>query len=468
MARILLVESGVERPGSFVYQVYPPTGLMYLAAYLRQKDPGHELRLRDFLIERRPAPALADEVRNFRPDLIGIHAMSFQASHLLRLARVAKAARPKAKVIAGGPHPTIDPASVLLPGDVDAVVLGEGEATFAELVARLAQGQDLAEVPGTVVRRNGELVRGPERPFLENLDQLPFPAWDLIDPSRYFADRVLNQNDLRWRREVATLFTSRACPYGCIFCHNMFGKRFRGRSPENVLAEIELLAAEHGIREFHFIDDCFNLMPPRAKAILQGILDRGLDLKLAFPNGIRGDRLDDELLDLMKRAGTYKINFGIESGSRRIQKLIQKGLDLGVIEDAIARTAAAGIFTHGFFMLGFPGETEAEMRETIALACRSRLHTAGFALLSPFPGTRVRQMAEERGIAIAYRPEDTSYAQLSANLSAVDDAALLRLHREAHRRFYFRPGQLGRILRAMPRKSDLFRLARRHYRLKFV
>ena len=468
MAKILLVESGVSRPENFVFQVYPPTGLMYLAAYLREQEPGHQIRLRDFLLERRPAEALAADLDSFAPDLIGIHAMSFQASSLLKLAAVAKAARPRAPVIAGGPHPTVDPASVLAPGRVDAAVLGEGEVTFAEVVKRVGQGQDLAGTPGTAVWRDGGLVIGPERLFLADLDQLPFPAWDLIDPAAYFADRVLNQNDLRFRREVATIFTSRACPYGCIFCHNMFGKRFRGRSPANVLAEIEMLARDHGIRELHLIDDCFNLDRDRAKAILQGLIARGLDLKLAFPNGLRGDRLDDELLGLLKKAGTYKINFGIESGSARIQKLIRKSLDLEVVADAVARTAAAGIFTHGFFMLGFPGETAAEIQETIAFACRSRLHTAGFALLSPFPGTRVRELAEEMGIRIESRPDDASYAKLSANLSAVDDAALLRLRREAHRRFYFRPRQALRIFRALPRKTDLFRLARYHYRLKFA
>ena len=468
MAKVLLLESGVNRPENFVYQLYPPTGLMYLAAYLRRQDPGHQIRLRDFLLERRPAETLADDLAAFHPDLVGIHAMSFQAPSLLRLAAAAKAAWPRAAVIAGGPHPTVDPGSVLAPGLVDAAVLGEGEVTFAEVVERVQQGRDLAGVPGTAVWRNGALVLGPDRPFLADLDQLPFPALDLIDPSAYFADRVLNQNDVRLRREVATIFTSRACPYGCIFCHNMFGKRFRGRSPENVLTEIELLVREHGIRELHLIDDCFNLERDRAKAILQGILNRGLDLKLAFPNGLRGDRLDDELLGLLKKAGTYKINFGIESGSARIQKLIKKSLDLEVIADAVARTAAAGIFTHGFFMLGFPSETAAEMQETIAFACRLRLHTAGFALLSPFPGTRAREMALEMGIQVDYRPEETSYAKLSANLSAVDDATLLRLHREAHRRFYFRPGQALRIWRSLPRKTDLFRLARFHYRLKFA
>jgi len=231
---------------------------------------------------------------------------------------------------------------------------------------------------------------------------------------------------------------------------------------------METLVRGHGIRELHLIDDCFNFSAERALSILNGILERGLDLKLAFPNGIRGDRLPDLLLDTMKRAGVYKINIGIESGSPRVQKIIRKGLSLDAIRDGVARAAARGIFTHGFFMMGFPDETEDDLNQTIEFARSSDLHTAGFALLSPFPGTEVYRMAEQAGRIVNFDPDDTSYMRITVNLTAVDDATLLGMHKLAHWKFYGSPKRIYRIMRTMPHVSDFFKVGAKHFRLKFI
>lgn len=467
MTRVALIESGVSDPGKFVYQVYPPHGLMYLASYLRSKKPQAEIKIFDLMIDRQPEENLARELKAFAPDLVGVHAMHFQAKSMHRIATAAKAGS-KAPVVAGGPYPSSEPGRVLADPNIDLAVRGEGERTFLEIFERLESGKDFSGIPGCACMRDGKLVLEPERDPIADIDSLPFPAWDLIDLHKFFDWKVLTQNDIRWRKQLATIFTSRACPYGCIFCHNMFGKKFRARSPENVLEEIRLLYDKYGVREIHIIDDCFNFDLPRAKKMLQMIIDSGMDLKLAFPNGIRGDRLDQELIGLFKAAGAYKINFGIESGAERIQKLIKKSLDLGKIKDNIKLTSEAGIFTHGFFMMGFPGETEADMMDTIKFAANSRLHTAGFALLSPFPGTRVRELAEEMGKKVIFDPEDTSYAAIACNLTEVSDHELQRLHRLAHWKFYFRPGQALRILSAMPNKWMLPRIFAAHFRLKFL
>ena len=466
--RILLVESGVAAPERFVYQCYPPHGLMYLAAFLRNRRPGHDQKILDLMAIRASADRIEPELRDFAPDLVAIHAMSFQAKCMHQLAARVKAWRPGCVVAIGGPHPSAAPDQTLADPNIDIAAIGEGEETYAEIVERAAAGADLAGIPGTVVRRDGQLLRGPERPFIADLDTLPFPAWDLVDLRAYFTDVMRNQNDITNRREVTTIFTSRACPYGCIFCHNLFGKKFRARSVDNVLAEMEALVRDHGIRELHLIDDCFNSDLDRARAIMRGIRERGLDLKLAFPNGLRGDRLPDDLLDLMVAAGVYKMNFGVETGSPRVQKLIKKGLSLDAIRDGISRAAARGIFTHGFFMLGFPGETRAEMEETIRFACSTDLHTAGFALLSPFPGTEVHRIAVEMGKTIDYDPDDTSYMRLSANLTAETDDTVLSIHRRAHWKFYGSPRRIARILHTMPHPSDFLRSGLRHFRLKFL
>jgi radical SAM superfamily enzyme YgiQ (UPF0313 family) len=467
MKRVALIESGVSGPKKFVYQVYPPHGLMYLASWLRSKNPEVEIRIIDLMLRREPEESILAELKKFSPDLVGIHAMHFQANSMHKLAALVKQ-NCNARVAVGGPYPSSEPRRALADPNIDLAVRGEGEITFAEIVARLDSGKDFSGVAGCAYRRDGQVVLEPERPFIDDLDQVPFPAWDLIDLKKFFDWNILTQNDIRMRKEIATIFMSRACPYGCIFCHNMFGKRFRGRSPENVIQEIKLLHDKFGVREIHIIDDCFNFEIPRAKKILSLIIDSGMDLKLAFPNGIRGDRLDEELIDLLKQAGTYKVNLGIESGSERIQQMIHKGLDLKKIKNNIELAASAGIFTHGFFMIGFPGETEDDIQKTIDFAAESRLHTAGFALLSPFPGTRVAEIAEAMGKKCGFDPEDTSYARIACNLTEISDSRLAALHRKAHWKFYFRPGQAFRILSAMPNKWMLPRIFWAHFRLKFL
>jgi len=465
--RVLLVESGVAAPDRFVYQCYPPHGLMYLAAFLRDRRPGHEQKIIDLMALRSGADAIDNVLREFSPDLVAIHAMSFQSKCMHQIAARVKAWNPRGVVAVGGPHPSAAPDQTLADPNINLAASGEGEETYVELVDRVAAGADLAGIPGSAVRRDGQVQSGPERPFIADLDTLPFPAWDLVDLRAYFTDVMPNQNDITHRREVTTIFTSRACPFGCIFCHNLFGKKFRARSVGNVLDEMEALR-DRGVRELHLIDDCFNSDLDRARAIMRGIRERRLDLKLAFPNGLRGDRLPDDLLDLMVAAGVYKMNFGVESGSPRVQKLIRKGLSLDAIKDGISRAAARGIFTHGFFMLGFPGETAAEMEQTIAFACATDLHTAGFALLSPFPGTEVHHMALEMGKTIDYDPDDTSYMRLSANLTAETDDTVRRMHHRAHWKFYASPRRVARILTTMPHPTDFVRSGLRHFRLKFL
>jgi len=466
--RVLLVESGVTEPGNFVYQCYPPHGLMYIASFIREKAPGTELKIFDMMVERAGPDAIKPVLENYRPHMVAIHAMSFQASCMHKVAENVKKWGPDCFVAVGGPHPSAAPELVLRDNNIDILGQGEGEQTFLEILERLETGEDPAGVPGTMAMRGGEVVSGPDREYISDLDSLPFPAWDLVDLRRYFTDVMLNQNDITYRREVTTIFTSRACPFRCIFCHNMFGKKFRDRSVNNILDEMEILQKEHGITELHIIDDCFNNSAERAESVLRGIIARGLDFKIAFPNGIRGDRLPDSLLDLMSETGVYKANFGIESGSKEVQKIIRKGLSLDRIKDGIERASRRGIFCHGFFMLGFPDETAGQMMETIDFAVHSKLHTAGFALLSPFPGTEVHRMAVEAGHRIEFDPDDTSYQRITVNLTAEDDETLSWMHKRAHWKFYGSPKRLYRILSTMPHPSDIFRVGMAHFRLKFL
>jgi anaerobic magnesium-protoporphyrin IX monomethyl ester cyclase len=334
-------------------------------------------------------------------------------------------------------------------------VRGEGEMTFAELLDGLRDGRtDWTGCAGLSWRTaDGATVNEPDRPPPAKLDELPFPAWDLIDHAKYH--KVPRGGVIYAHEEFATLFSSRACPWRCTYCHNSYGKTFRERSPEHVLAEIDLLVTKYGVKELVFMDDIFNFRPARAKAIAQGIIDRGYELALTFPNGFRGDILDEELVLLLKKAGMYRCMVAVESASPRMQKVMQKNLKIDKVARIVDFIASQGIMVHGAFMLGFPTETEEEMESTIAWAARSSFHTAAFFRVIPFKGTALFRQVEEAGHQL---PTDWSHYepyQSEINLSQVPEERILALRKKAYRSFYFRPKRLWRIFSLIPRKTRM-------------
>jgi len=199
------------------------------------------------------------------------------------------------------------------------------------------------------------------------------------------------------------------------------------------------------------VDDCFNHDLDRAKAIFREIIRRKFDLHITFPNGLRGDRMDEELLDLFQGAGVFRVSYAIEAASPRVQKLIKKNLDLEKLNRAIEATAKRGIFTVGFFIMGFPTETADEMRMTVDFALRSDVHIANFFYLAPYPGTEVSRMAALDG----HNVEFSDFSDISVNLSAATDDELHNMAKYAYRRFYLNPYRVARILKVVPKNSHL-------------
>jgi radical SAM superfamily enzyme YgiQ (UPF0313 family) len=194
---------------------------------------------------------------------------------------------------------------------LDVVVRGEGENTIPELVDK--DNKNLSGIKGIAFRDDGRIVLTEPRPYIQDLDALPFPAWDLVDLKLYARFRSMASVGLR---KYMTIFTSRACPYRCIYCHNLFGKNYRTRSPENVLNEMEILVKDHGVEEFEILDDIFNLDIPRAHAICDLIIKKKLKIGFSFPNALRGDRLPNDLLRKFKEAGLNFTSIAIETASR--------------------------------------------------------------------------------------------------------------------------------------------------------
>jgi len=362
-------------------------------------------------------------------------------------------------VVFGGPYPSSDPELALGDPCVDAAVTGEGEETFNELVRVIAgegprwrEPGTLGAVAGLAFMQEGAVRRTGARAPIEDLDSLPTPAWDLIDYRRYWRRGGMASVG---KRPYLTMFTSRGCPYRCVFCHNIFGKTFRARSPESVAGEAaELMRL--GAGDIEILDDIANYRQERFDRMLELMLERGLHPALSFPNGVRADLLSESSVDLLKKVGTGEISVAVETASPRLQKLLRKNISLDKVSRAIDMMAARRIFTRGFFMLGLPTETEQEIRATARFARQSRLHLALFFTPNPYPGTELYTMFAEAGkLPAAARPGDYDYFGSAFNGSQVTAALYRRLYRQAYYGFYLNPLRAMRIARDRPRWSDI-------------
>lgn len=432
-------------------QLSQPMGIMYLAAYIREKL-AVEVRLIDMRLDKLTPTQILTILRANPPAVVGISALSFEAPAVHELAEAVKKEFKSVPIVIGGPYATTLPELVMRDENIDCAVIGEGEETFREYLEQYFHGEEHPRVAGTMVRSEGQAQRMEERPYIQDLDVLPLPAWDLLDIRRYFG--LTNFNRVYAYRENMTIMTSRGCPFRCAYCHNVFGLKFRARSPVHVLDEIKALNRQFGVREYLIVDDTFNLNRPRAKEICNGIIDIGIPLKFSFPNGLKADVMDDELIELLGKCGTYRICYGVESASPRILELITRKIDLEKTREVIAKTARESILTHGFFMIGFPTETEEEMHKTIQYAINSKLHTASFFIVVPFPGTRLYDLASS-GHQQSYI--DGVYHHIENVISAAPPERVSKIVKKAYRTFYFNPRRMYHILKLTPFNMEFIR-----------
>jgi radical SAM superfamily enzyme YgiQ (UPF0313 family) len=431
-----------------------PLGLMYVATGAR-RGGYNDITILDMKVDDLRVPGAARRLEELKPDVIGLTAMTYEAGCLHALAAEMKKRLPNCIIVAGGPHPSVAADDVMKDRNVDFCVRGEGEATFPALLDALRAGAtDFSEVMGIVWRKStGDIVYNADRTPPDNLDDLGYPAWDLVDIHKYHS--VPRGGIIYAHKEFATIFSSRACPWRCTYCHNSYGKKFRERSARHVLDEIDLLVKQYGVRELVFYDDIFNFKPERAKAICRGLIERKYNLKLTFPNGLRGDILDEELVDLMKEAGMYRAMIAIESAVPRVQKVMKKNLRIPQTQKIIDYMASKGVMVHGAFMLGFPTETREEMLTTIAWARASSLHTAAFYRVIPFKGTELFRQVEAAGHQL---PSDWSHYEpyySDINVSAVPEHEIAKLRKKAYMDFYLAPKRLWSIFRLIPNKFKM-------------
>jgi radical SAM superfamily enzyme YgiQ (UPF0313 family) len=454
MARVLLAKARFLTEGGMGAVV--PLGALYIASVLR--EAGHQVRLFDAGELWDPVP-FREALRDFRPDVVGLSAITIEARVMEQMARVCRAELPETPIMVGGPHATAYPQRCARNPDIDFVVLGEGELTALDLVRALTQGGlDPYGVEGIAYQgADGEVVFTAPRAAITDVDSIPFPSWDLLDPRLQARTRPLSSMG---QRPHMLLFTSRGCPFKCIYCHEVQGKKFRARSPENVLKEMHTLKKQWGINDFEVVDDIFNFDRDRMLDILDRIVASKLEPGLHFPNALRTDMLDEGQITALRRAGTFFLCAAVETASPRLQKLTKKHLKIDKVEENIKIAVRAGMFVCGFFMLGFPTETIEEARSTVDFALRSPLHEGLFFIVTPFAGTALYELYQEtmreRGM-LAIEPEDTGYHDTHYNLSAMSDEELFGLQRRAFRRFFLNPRRVARILQRHPAPLELVR-----------
>lgn len=410
--RILLIEPPFERLMGF-YRDYFPIGLTYVGASLR--EAGHQVLVYDaehgeeevYLSYSQRASrysnyleALGDEshpvwceakkvMQEFQPELVGISAMTVKYAPALLLARLSKEVNPSTTTVLGGPHPTILPEQVIDNATVDFVVRGEGEETMKELVALLAEkGKGTDSVLGLSFKVKGQFFHNPRRPLISDLNEIPFPARDLLwNPGSYSSE------------DMGLVMSSRGCPFNCTYCSTqcMWGRRVRFRSVDNVIEEVAHLASKLGVRQITFEDDSFTVDRRRVLEFCRKV--SLVEPKIGWSAITRVDLLDEELLTEMKGAGCNHVRIGIESGSDRVLKAIKKGITTAQVKEAACMLRRKGMYWSAYFMVGLPMEEEEDIEASLKLMREISPPYSTLSVYTPYPGTELFDDVVAAGLA---------------------------------------------------------------------
>jgi anaerobic magnesium-protoporphyrin IX monomethyl ester cyclase len=372
--------------GVYRHQPYLPLGLAYLAAVLEKN--GHTVNVIDCPTLEMNLEKLKAELASTEPDIIGITSMTPTIQSALLSAHVAKETCPEATTVLGGPHATFMDKQVLNKEQaVDIIARGEGEQTLLELAQNVSNPKALSKIEGLTYRNDGQPVRTPNRPFIQELDELPHPAYKYFPLEKY---RLFG-------RRILPIITSRGCPSQCSFCTTarMLGKGFRARSPTNVVDELEWLRDEHGADAFTFYDDTFTLDRKRALKICEEIRKR--DIGLPWDCQTRVTTVSKEILTKMREANCQQVFFGVESGCQKILDAVKKGTTVEQNEKAIKLAKDVGLFVSISVIIGYPGETKDMLQETINLIRKAEPDDVYLCVATPYPGTELRNLVEEMG-----------------------------------------------------------------------
>ncbi len=438
----------------------PHLGLAYLAAVSERR--GDEVSVFDMDVED---ISLAQKINEFKPHVVGITANTPQVKTAWRAAREIKSLR-DVPIIIGGPHPSAVPDESALKPEIDVVARGEGEETWIELCNIIDEARSGGDMTGAALladsdrylahvrginykKRDGTVQSTVRRPPIDDLDALPWPAYHFFKMERYTS--LQPAIDAVDGARSFSIMTSRGCPFRCTFCsQSIMPEKWRGRSPENVVAEFRHLIKDLGAQEIGVLDDSANINRKRLKAISELLIKEGLNtVPWIMINGIRADLAQKDLLSLMKQAGCKRTAFGVETGDEDMLVHIDKRETHEEIRQAFRNAQEVGIETVGFFIIGLPGDTEESMEKTIRYAIDLDPLVANFSMMTPYPGTLAYEEIKNGGGKILLRDwDDYVFFEGKARYEMGPTTAELqeRKWKEAYRRFYLRPSRIWKTL----------------------
>ena len=414
--------------GSHKHPPFTPLGLGYLASVLEKSK--YDVNIIDCQALDINYEEFKTELNKKQADIVGITSTTLTYKSALKIIKIAKEVWPKTITLLGGPHVTFwDKESLKECPELDIVVRKEGEETFLDIVGRIEEGKTYYDTLGTTCRKKEKIIKNDDRPYIENLDDLPFPAHHLWPLERLTKHGII----------IFPIISSRGCVYWCDFCTTvrMFGRRYRMRTPKNVVDELQYLKKRFGANRFTFYDDAFTVDQDRVLAICREIKNR--NLKIEWDCETRVDMVTKELLVEMKNAGCASIWFGVESGSQKVLDAMRKGISPSQIVKAFKWAKEAGLITVAGVVLGFPGETKETIEETTKFIEKLNPNDVGYYIATPYPGTPLYNKVVEEGILriTDFNKFDTATPLFEMGTMTGDE--LRDIRERAFQRFYLRP-----------------------------
>ncbi len=455
----------------------PHLGLAYLAAVSEKR--GDEVTIFDADVEKEP---IADAIARLNPDLVGITTNTPQVKSAWRTARAIKSVK-DVPVVLGGPHVSVLPTESAVRPEVDVVVRGEGEEVWVKISSIIENarksnpdftatdllGPQAGHLDGLLgisyFTKDDKEHYNPDHPPIADLDTLPFPAYHFFKMDQY--TNLQPATDSVDGAKSFSVMTSRGCPYRCTFCsQSIMPIKWRARSPESVLAEWQHLVNDLGAEEIGVLDDSANIQVGRLEKIADLLIENKVNhVPWIFVNGIRANLATTNLLSKLKQAGLKRTAFGVESGDPDVLLSIDKKIDHDTIRQAFKNAKSVGLETIGFFIIGLPGETEESMEKTIKFACEVDPLIANFSMMTPYPGTKVYEIAKRQGRLLLEDWEDYVFFDGRARYELGDMTAdvVERKWKEAYRRFYLRPHRIAMTLS----RKDFWLNWRRTFKVAF-
>ncbi len=408
--RLLLVKT------HYLNYKWLPMGLMYVAQ--AAENAGAEVRILDLSLEKKPFRILEKTLKDFAPALVGIGGMYCEFEEVRQIAKFVKDYLKEALVVVGGPLTAGLAKECLRDKNIDIVSFKEGESIIQDLICYINGKMELADIKGIAFRRNGELFFNASRP-IEDVNAIPIPAWHLIDAFRYIStnDNWFGKENL----EMLNIVPARGCPYACVFCDkNVFGQKWRGRDPKNIVDEMEMLKKDYGIKAVMFLDDIFDVNKKWVYDFIEELKRRNLGLYWGCSS--RVNHADYNLYKAMYEAGCLYIFYGIEFGSDTVLKRANKQINSLQAEGAIEIAHQAGLRVVSAYMLGMLDETEEELEATIRAALNSKAEVCTITVLTPLRGTRLFELAVKAGKIDPAKPwwkatRSNAYINLTKNTS---------------------------------------------------